>query len=79
MTPELFHRVAEEGSARVRRRMVELGLTERIRIRNVAYDNVRADLLAHGQGDGTPALWDGVTLHRGAEAVLAELERLAAE
>jgi hypothetical protein len=79
VTPELFHRIAEEGSARVRRRMVELGLVERIRIRNVAYENVREDLLRLGGDDGTPALWDGVALYRGTDAVLAELERLAGE
>lgn len=72
---ELFHAVADSGSAAARKRVVELGLEGRIRFRNVVYDEVRADFDKRG-GRHLPALWDGVTLHQGAEAVVALLEAL---
>jgi hypothetical protein len=76
MTPEIFHAVDDAGeSARARNVMMELGLVERVRIRNVFYDEVRADLAAHG-GSRTPALWDGTRLHEGADAVIAFLRAM---
>jgi hypothetical protein len=72
---ELFHAIADAGSAAARRRVVERGLEGRVRLRNVFYPEVAADLEAHG-GSNTPALWDGARLIEGAEAVLAALERI---
>lgn len=77
--PELFHAIADSGSAAARRRLVELELERRVRIRNVTYPEVEADLRARGGGAmETPAFWDGRTLAVGEAAVLAALERLAA-
>lgn len=74
-TRELFHSLAEEGSAAVRRLVVERGLEERVRFRNVVYPEVSADLAAHG-GGATPALWDGESLLEGTAAVTAALREL---
>jgi hypothetical protein len=76
MQVELFHSVAEPGSARARKLVIELGLEALVRFRNVVYPEVAADLRRHG-GAETPALWDGNRLTSGAEAVAAQLERLA--
>jgi len=75
VTYELFHRIAEPASARVRRYVIDYGLEDRIRFRNVAYPEAESDLRARGTGE-TPALWDGVQLTFGAEAVIALLARL---
>ena len=76
MKPELFHAVDDGGeSAKARSKMIEWGLEERLRIRNVYYPEVLADLKAHG-GSRTPALWDGEKLHEGADAVIAALDKL---
>ncbi len=71
----LFHATNDEGSAAARQRVVERALVDRIRFRNVFYPEVQADLVAHG-GDGTPAIWDGVRLITGRDAVLAFLDAL---
>jgi hypothetical protein len=73
--PELFHRLGEESSARVRRWVVDHEMEERVRFRNVVYPEPEADLAGHG-GEATPALWDGSHLFTGAEAVIARLEAL---
>jgi hypothetical protein len=74
-TPELFHRLEEDSSARVRRWVVDHELVARVRFRNVIYAEPAAALAAHG-GGATPALWDGTRLFTGAEAVIARLEAL---
>lgn len=78
MTPtlELFHRVADGASARVRSRVVELGLEARIGFRNVHFDSHRARLTELGGADA-PAMWDGARLHVGEAACLELLESLA--
>lgn len=73
---ELFHRIDEPDSAEVRRRAAELGLVDRLALRNVHFESHAAALAAHGGGE-TPALWDGEVLHRGRQAVMAALERMA--
>jgi hypothetical protein len=74
--PELFHAIGDDGSAAARRLVVELGLEDRVRLRNVFYPEVSADLAARG-GRDTPALWDGASLIEGAEPVLRALRALA--
>ena len=70
---ELFHRLDEPGSARVRRWVVEHGLLGTVRFRNVIYPQAAADFAAHGGAD-TPALWDGQRLFTGADLVIARLQ-----
>ena len=70
---ELFHRIADPPSAVARRYMVDYALEDRVRFRNVAFPEAEADWRERG-GHSTPALWDGVHLHQGAEAVLARLQ-----
>lgn len=75
---ELFHVLTEAASARMRRLVVELGLEERVRLRNLYYPEVTADFTARG-GTRTPALWDGTHLREGEEAVEQALRELAHE
>jgi len=72
---ELFHRLDEDGSARVRRWVTEHGMKDRVRFRNVLYPEAGADFAAHG-GTVTPALWSGGQLFSGAELVISRLEAL---
>ncbi len=72
---ELFHATNDEHSAEARKLVVDRGLVDKIRFRNVFYAEVRADLDARG-GKATPAIWDGVTLIEGRAAVIAFLERM---
>lgn len=71
---ELFHAIADPPSAEARRFVVDHALEDRVRFRNVTYPEVLADLRARGGGHTTPALWDGTTLHQGAQAVVARLQ-----
>jgi hypothetical protein len=71
----LFHATNDEGSAAARKRVVDRGLAEAIRFRNVFYPEVQADLAAHG-GATTPAIWDGAQLIQGRDAVLAFLDAM---
>lgn len=71
-TFELFHSIADPASAKVRSWVVDHDFTEHVRFRNVTYPEVQADLAARG-GPGAPALWDGATLHTGADAIIARL------
>ena len=72
---ELFHEISDSGSAAARRVIVERGL-EQVRLRNINYPEVVADLGARG-GRGAPALWDGEVLVEGEAAVLAALAALS--
>ena len=72
---ELFHATNDEGSAVARKLVVDRGLVDKIRFRNIFYPEVQADLDARG-GKTTPALWDGEKLLEGREAVLAFLSAL---
>ena len=74
MSLVLYHRIDDEESAAVRRRVVELGLKARIDFQNVDTDG--ADAFAAQGGRRVPALWDGERLHEGRAAVLAVLETL---
>jgi hypothetical protein len=71
-TLELFHRLAEPESAAARTLVRELGLLAAVDFRNVVFD-VHRDALALRGGSRTPALWDGVRLHEGLEAIRAAL------
>ena len=71
-TLELFHVVADTGSAEVRRYITEHELEGWVRFRNLHYPEVQADFTARG-GTTPPALWDGERLFQGAQAVIARL------
>jgi len=73
---ELFHATNQAESASVRRRVTELALEDRVRFRNVVYEEVARDLAARG-GGATPAVWDGERLHVGEAAARAAIEAVA--
>jgi len=73
----LFHRIDEPASARIRQRVVELGLKPRIDFQNAETDG-QAELARLG-GSLTPALWDGHTLTVGEPAVAKALLRIQPE
>ena len=73
----LFHRVAEPESARIRSRVVDLGLKPRIDFQNAETDG--KDELARLGGLLTPALWDGHILTVGESAVARKLTTLGPE
>ena len=70
---ELFHVVADAGSARVRRFVTERELTGVVRFRNLTYDEPLAALKQHDPSATAPALWDGEKLFVGADAAIARL------
>jgi hypothetical protein len=72
-TLELFHRLDEPGSARIRRWVTDHGLVDTVRFRNVVYPEAAADFASRG-GSDTPALWDGERLFTGAELIIARLQ-----
>ncbi len=74
---DLFHSLADPGSAEARRRAGALGLLNRLRLRNVHFESHRAALVELGGGSVLPALWDGRTLHQGLGPVLAALENVS--
>jgi hypothetical protein len=73
----LFHRIAEPASARIRLRVVELGLKPRIDFQNAETDG--RDELARLGGSVTPALWDGRSLTVGEERVAQKLTAMRPE
>jgi glutathione S-transferase len=73
----LFHRIAEPASARIRLRVVELGLKARIEFLNAETDG--KDELARLGGSRTPALWDGRGLTVGENAVAVKLAAMQPE
>ena len=70
---ELFHRIGDAGSARVRRFVSEHSLEGDVRFRNLVFPEVERDFADRG-GQLVPALWDGERLFEGAEAAIARLE-----
>ena len=77
MTAELYHRIGDEPSAAARRRVMELGLKDRVDFRNVDFESHAKELADRGGAGAVPALWDGASLHEGLAAVLAALDALA--
>jgi hypothetical protein len=73
----LFHRMAEPASARIRSRVVQLGLKPRVDFQNA--DTEGKDDLARLGGSITPALWDGHTLTVGEPAIARKLATLRPE
>lgn len=69
----LFHRISEPASARIRLRVVELGLKGRIDFQNAETDAKGDPRLGSA---ATPALWDGRTLTVGEAAVGRKLETM---
>ncbi len=72
---ELFHATNDADSAHARKRVVERGLVERLRFRNIFYPEVQADFTARG-GTLLPAIWDGQQLVEGWPAVAHFLDEL---
>lgn len=71
---ELFHQIANSGSAQVRRYLTEHGLAGEVKFKNIDFGQHLETLKGRG-GDGrVPALWDGAVLHVGAEAIIARLK-----
>lgn len=75
MELELFHRIADPPSAKVRRYIRDQALEEKVRMRNIEYPEALADFQARG-ATSVPALWDGERLYQGAEGVIARLSAL---
>ena len=73
----LFHRIAEPASARIRLRIIELGLKGRIDFQNAETDG--RDELARLGGSATPALWDGRSLTVGEDKVERKLAAMRPE
>ena len=73
---ELFHRIGDADSARLRRYISEKGLLEQVRFRNVAFSEAARDFTSRG-GRSLPAIWDGEALFEGAAAATARLEAFA--
>lgn len=76
MSLVLYHRLADAGSADVRRWIVERGLKPRVDFQNVDTEGAE-DFAGHG-GLRVPALWDGSRLHEGADAVRLALGAIIA-
>jgi hypothetical protein len=72
---ELFYIIADAGCAQARATVIEKGLKDKVDFRNLHYEEARRDYEARG-GHEVPALWDGVALHQGLEAVLVALGRM---
>lgn len=72
---ELFHATNDLDSAAARQRVVDRGLEDRIRFRNIFYPEVQRDF-ATRRGARLPAVWDGARLIEGKAAVLAFLDQL---
>lgn len=64
---ELFHRLADAACARIRLRIVERHMEDRIQFRNIGFDSHRAAFEAL-HGTTVPAIWDGTRLHEGEAA-----------
>jgi len=69
----LFHRISEPASARIRLRIVELGLKPQIDFQNAETDAKDDPRLGSAP---TPALWDGSTLTAGESEVARVLSSL---
>ncbi len=69
----LFHRISEPASARIRLRIVELGLKPQIDFQNAETDAKDDPRLGSSP---TPALWDGSTLTVGEDRVARKLSSL---
>lgn len=66
--PELFYTIADADCARARKRATELRVLDRLRFRNLAYDEVKTDFAARG-GTRVPALWIEGEMVEGIDAV----------
>jgi hypothetical protein len=69
---ELFYTIADQDCACARLAVMDRGVKPLVDFRNMYYPEVTHDFTARG-GTKLPALWDGVTLHQGLDAVLRAL------
>lgn len=72
----LYHRLADPESARVRARIVALGLKPLVDFQNV--DTEGAEAFAARGGRQVPAFWDGRRLHQGADTIEVALGAIIA-
>ncbi len=72
---ELFYTIADAACGQARTAVMERGVREQVKFRNLYYEEVRRDFAARG-GREVPALWDGERLHQGLPAVLVALDAL---
>lgn len=70
---ELYHAIGDPDSSAVRRVVTAAGIAPIVRMRNVHYDEVRADLKP---GASPPAVRDGEVWHVGKDASIARLLQL---
>jgi hypothetical protein len=73
---ELFHRLGDAASARVRKQVVALALEARASFRNVHFESHARALAELGTSE-VPAIWDGQKLHVGETECSAFLRHLA--
>jgi hypothetical protein len=74
---QLFHRLGDPSSSRVRAHIVQLKLEGVVAFRNVAFDSHR-EAFERRHGRLLPAIWDGALLYEGevaCEAFLGDIAR----
>lgn len=76
MKMELFHRIADSDSAAVRREIVDLGIADDIRFRNVDTGETAADDWRARGGKIVPALWTGDELIQGRAPIQDYFKRI---
>lgn len=74
---QLFHKLGDPASSRIRTRVVALGLERVAAFRNVAFES-HQEAFQRRNGRLLPAIWDGARLYEGevaCEAFLSDIAR----